>query len=195
MMSSVPQPATILEGSPAAVLNPATFWQRLGAGLIDFLLTAAVVFSLGKICSNSKAVAEILTVPLAMASFLYTSIAHALYGRTVGKYILKIRVVRLNGSPIGWNESLRRSSVDGIFDALWAVGLVLAIVDLPSEAFRGQGWGSLYKLCLPLFPGYVSLSLQLSGYWYWGEFVTMLFNRRHRAVHDFLGSTMVIKLP
>ena len=91
---------------------PATFWQRLAAALIDFVLTGLVVISLGKLCATSKALADVFIVPLALFAFLYSSVGHALYGRTVGKYLLKIRVVRLGGTRIGWNEAVRRGSVD-----------------------------------------------------------------------------------
>jgi uncharacterized RDD family membrane protein YckC len=28
--------------------------------------------------------------------------------------------------------------------------------------------------------------------WIWGEFVTMLFNKKRRAVHDYMAGTVVI---
>jgi uncharacterized RDD family membrane protein YckC len=174
-------------------LKPATFGQRITAGTIDFILNAVFIFGLGKLCSTSKGAAEILVVALALGGFLYSSIGHALYGKTIGKYILKISVVRLNGSAIGWNESLRRSSVEGMSGVVWAIGLISAMSYLPSDAFQGQGWSALYKLLLPYFPQYARTFLQVYGIWPWSEFVTMLFNTRRRAIHDFIGSTMVIK--
>jgi hypothetical protein len=41
----------------------------------------------------------------------------------VVKLLLKIRVVRLDGARIGWNEAVRRSSVDGLFGVVWLIGL------------------------------------------------------------------------
>jgi uncharacterized RDD family membrane protein YckC len=174
-------------------LQPATFWQRLAGGIIDFALTAIFISALGMLCSTSKHAAVILVVPLALSGFLYSSIGHALYGRTVGKYLVKILVVRLDGSPIGWNEALRRSFVHGVFEVAWMIGLLSAIVSLPVESFHGQGWFALYKSFTPLLPAYVRTTLQVSGYWDWSEFVTMLLNRKRRALHDFIGSTMVIR--
>jgi uncharacterized RDD family membrane protein YckC len=29
--------------------------------------------------------------------------------------------------------------------------------------------------------------------WIWSEFVTMLFNKKRRAIHDFMAGTVVIK--
>jgi uncharacterized RDD family membrane protein YckC len=193
MLSDSSVPRSPEAGTNIIDIRPATFGQRIVAGIIDFILTAVFIFVIGKWCSTSKHVASILVVPLALGGSLYSFIGHALYGRTVGKYILKIFVVRLDGSHIGWNESLRRSSVEGLCGIVWAIGLVSAIFYLPGDSFRGQGWSALYKLLMPQFPQYVRTMLQVYGFWSWSEFITMLFNRRRRAIHDFIGSTMVIE--
>jgi uncharacterized RDD family membrane protein YckC len=36
--------------------------------------------------------------------------------------------------------------------------------------------------------------LVLSGYWGWSEIATMLLNRQRRALHDFIGSTRVVRV-
>jgi uncharacterized RDD family membrane protein YckC len=179
---------------PTVPLVSATFWQRLAAAVIDFVLTGLVVISLGKLCATSKALADVFIVPLALFAFLYSSVGHALYGRTVGKYLLKIRVVRLDGTRIGWNEAVRRGSVDGLFGVVWLIGLVAAMSQLPADTFRGQGWSTLYKSLAPLIPPYVSSIIVLSGYWGWSEIATMLLNRQRRALHDFIGSTRVVRV-
>jgi uncharacterized RDD family membrane protein YckC len=179
-----------METSP----QTATFGLRLAAGVIDFVVMAVLVFLLGKVCSLSQQASLLLVVPLALVGFLYPFITHARYGRTIGKYFLRTKVVRLDGARIGWNESLRRSSVDGIFSLIWASGLVYATVHLTADSFQGQGWGALYKLLMPLFPAYVVTMLFVSQFWPWSEFVTMLLNRQRRAIHDFIGSTRVVRV-
>ena len=61
-VSAVPLPNV---GARSISLMPASFRQRVGAGLIDYVLTGIVVFSLGKLCSTSKSIATIGVVPLA----------------------------------------------------------------------------------------------------------------------------------
>lgn len=41
--------------------------------------------------------------------FVYFIVMEALLGATVGKLVLGIRVVKLDGSPIGWGESIVRN--------------------------------------------------------------------------------------
>jgi uncharacterized RDD family membrane protein YckC len=123
-----------METSP----QTATFGLRLSAGVVDFIVIASLVLLLGKACSLSQLASMFLVVPLALVGFLYSFIAHARFGRTLGRYFLRIKVVRLDGGNIGWNESLRRSSVDGIFGFIWASGLLYATMHLTPEAFQGQ---------------------------------------------------------
>ena len=59
-------------------------------------------------------------------SFLYFIVLEALQGATVGKMILGLRVVKTNGAPITWTDSLIRNElriIDGLFSYL--VGAIL----------------------------------------------------------------------
>src|SRR5438094_355647 len=104
---------------------PASFPRQFAAAVIDFFLVATCTFAIGWFCSRSKPAAALLVIPLAAVPFFYPLVTHARFGKTLGKYLLKIRVARLDGTSIGWNESLRRSAVDGVFQTLWAAGLVV----------------------------------------------------------------------
>ena len=65
---------------------------------------------------------------------------------------------------------------------------------MTADTFRGQSWSALYKSLAPLIPPYVSSIRMLSGYWSWSEIATMLLNRQRRALHDFVGSTRVVRI-
>ena len=112
---------------------------------------------------------------------------------TVGKWVMRIKVVRLAGTPIGWNESLRRSAIDGAFQIAWAAGLLSALSSLPEGEFLGHGWLELHDKLQPLLPAYVATVLLASAIWSWSEMLTMLFNRNRRALHDFIASTIVVR--
>jgi len=48
-------------------------------------------------------------VVIAIIPFVYFIIMEALQGATIGKMVLGIRVVRLDGSPISWGQSISRN--------------------------------------------------------------------------------------
>jgi uncharacterized RDD family membrane protein YckC len=174
-------------------LYPATFLQRLGAAIVDFFVVAVYVYAVGWFCSTSKPLAQVLILPLGLGAFAYPLVTHARYGSTLGKWLVGIRVAQLSGSPIGWNESLRRSAVDGLFQVAWTVGLFAALLMLPDESFSSQGWLRLHNELQSWLPSFVPSILIASTIWSWSEMLTMLFNRRRRAIHDFIASTIVIR--
>jgi uncharacterized RDD family membrane protein YckC len=62
-------------------------------------------------------------------AILYFIIMEALLGATVGKLLLKLRVVKDDGSAIGWRESIARNVlrlIDGL--ALYLVGFIVVCV-------------------------------------------------------------------
>jgi uncharacterized RDD family membrane protein YckC len=74
----------------------------------------------------------------------YPTVLEALLGATVGKFALGLRVVRPDGSPIGWGQSLGRNLlriVDGLFVYLvgaivvWATESNQRIGDLAAHTF------------------------------------------------------------
>ncbi len=77
------------------------------------------------------------TLLLLLLGFGYPTVLEALVGATVGKFALGLRVVRSDGSPIGWGQSLGRNAlriVDGLF-----VYLVAAIVVWATESNQRIG--------------------------------------------------------
>ena len=98
-------------------MNYATFWPRFAAIWIDFfvLLPFGLLNLWGQ--SVSKPVAMALVLPTAAFFSAYHIYCHGKFGQTIGKRVMGIRVVRLNGESIGWREAWMRSLVDVFGDA------------------------------------------------------------------------------
>jgi uncharacterized RDD family membrane protein YckC len=95
---------------------------RFLAVLIDGILIGIVNAIIGAALHNSSAVGAIAAV----IGIAYYIIMEATQGATVGKMVLGLRVVRIDGAPISWNESIVRNLlriVDGI--AVYLVGAIL----------------------------------------------------------------------
>ena len=171
----------------------ASFWRRLLAGFVDVVLALLFSVVVGWLGTLSKASALIF-LPIMWAVFLlYQASFHALFGATIGKLLSRIRVSRLDGSAIGLKESLRRSSVDILATTHWLYMVVPATLSLPPESFHGQGWGNLFHGLKPTLSPSFEVAEVVMFLWLVAEFVTMLFNRKRRAVHDFLAGTIVVR--
>jgi uncharacterized RDD family membrane protein YckC len=173
-------------------LRYAGFWARFGAALVDALVLAPVTIISSWILSYSREAAIGLVLPLGAVGPAYTVILHARYGQTVGKMAARIGVVRISGAPIGWREALLRSSVEIVFGTIASLSGLVARIQLP-EADWTQGWMEKFKLIQTLEPSWGDWAAYAVTVWIWSEVVTMLFNRKRRALHDFIAGTIVVR--
>lgn len=125
-------------------LRYAGFWRRLVAfaGDLGILLAlavpvvaVAVLFEAGRIAPGLATIALLVTLGLGAVGGLvfYFPLLEARFGRTLGKHLLRIRVVRENGSPIGLGQAfVRRLSL--YFDMLVIDALFIPFTDRSQRA-------------------------------------------------------------
>ena len=163
-------------------------WQRFAATAIDACVHMALV-ALGSLALKTSSFLGVFFA-YAIMSGLYTPAMHARYGQTLGKMALGIHVRQLDGQPIRWTHAFARSSIDlatqavhlAVLGAAWADG---AISGGPFESFVAFG-AATEAMELPMLDVF-------STVWFYSELVTMLFNKQRRALHDYLGGTVVLR--
>ena len=170
----------------------ATFWQRLGANLIDSVVLGSlvVIYYWSESQSREMAVAVLVARNIVIAGyFVY---CHGRWGQTLGKRAVGIRVVSLGGGPITWRQAWLRSSVDLGFTALATGMSIFTLLTIADADFFGVGWLQRSKNLGQLTPDWLRWTFTASRIWFWSEVVVMLFNRQRRALHDFIAGTIVI---
>lgn len=173
-------------------MNFGTFWQRFAAMWIDMFVLLPLVFVQLWLDSISKIAAFVLVIPMAAVYSAYSIYCHGRFGQTVGKYVMRIRVVRISGEHIGWREAWLRSSVDVAFAFLGAVSLFIALATISDASYYGIDWIQRSQNVQAHEPTWLSWTFTASQIWSWSEVIVMLFNKRRRALHDFIAGTVVI---
>jgi serine/threonine protein kinase len=140
-VSSIQVPAPLKN---LAIYSPAPHGKRFGAMFLDSLVLGFIFFILYLMFMSSydgQATALLIYLPI---HFLYYAIGHAKNGQTPGKKATGLRVVRMNGSTIGFWRSLWRyivfSSAPTLVSLLFAripVGLLLWLLPLLNNEHRG----------------------------------------------------------
>jgi uncharacterized RDD family membrane protein YckC len=118
-----------------------------------------------------------------IAAYGYYIALHAKFGQTVGKMATGVKVVdKSEQSAISWRQAVMRY----IVQMLLSVPLVAWIFKF---GFPVKG-GTYYGIAaIVAYAWGIAISA-----WFVAEVVTMLCNRKRRAVHDFIAGTVVVRV-
>ena len=171
----------------------AGFWKRFGAAIVDMLvfIPFMVVFHFTQGLSILSAMATIVVSSLLFSA--YTVYFHYKFGATLGKMAVGIKITFPDGSKIGLKQALLRSSVDLGFAFFMVLAQVIAIKNADPDIYLNAGFMARAEYIMPLFPVWYGVVSAVSQIWFWSEFLVLLFNKRKRAIHDFIAGTVVIK--
>jgi uncharacterized RDD family membrane protein YckC len=172
----------------------ATFSQRFAAMWIDllvFLPLIPVYHGLESVSRRAALVFSILHVALGQAYSIYS---HGRFGKTVGKWAMGIQVVRVSGEPLRWCEAWLRSSVELCLAIVTSLGWIAAFIAIADSEYNGLGWSARAALRAAHEPVWSAWAVKVGSIWFLSEFVTMLFNKQRRALHDFIAGTVVLSV-
>lgn len=175
------------------IIPYAGMWRRLGANLIDAnIIIIPFFFLLNWVQTTSKPVALILILPIAFISTFYTIFFHAKYGQTLGKMAVKIQVQTIDFQSINWVQALTRSSFDLLFSILSCISSFIIISGIPEANFTDLTARELGRYFEFVERPFFKISLDISVLWLISEIIVVLFNKKKRALHDFLAKTIVV---
>ena len=138
------------QAQPKPNLIPAPLLNRAAAFVLDTVLLMVMTYFLGNIATlltnaanNPQAIGQMLLLWM-----LFSTIAYIGYhgysftqgqGQTIGKRMMGVRVVKINGKPLGWGDAFLRCWIGYLLSAApLGLGFVWAIVDE-----NKRGWHDL----------------------------------------------------
>ena len=117
-----------------AATRPAGFWVRSVAVMIDgvvLLLAQGILFGAGWMLGGGGMGAGILMKGMThlFSSILgagYSIVFHWIWGQTLGKMALQIRVVSMDGGPLSFGQSVGRYFATFLSALIFGIGFVMA---------------------------------------------------------------------
>ena len=165
-----------------------TFWRRFFAEFVDGLVFLPVSLATGWVWRHAAAV----PLPLLALHYLVSRLLFFIYeiyflgthGQTPGKKALGVVVLDVSERRhVSYRQALLRN----------AVPLGVTLVLLPCQLFQILT-GRFYLLHPGRLPDAVSwISSLILMVWFLLEIVTMTFNSKRRALHDFIAGSVVVK--
>ena len=174
-----------------------TGFRRLVAAIIDTLvLTVVTLPAIYPLFWPAPLIVyAVIALVCNLVSVFYYVLAHYYYGQTVGKYLMGVIVVKLDGTDISMKQALLRDIVPVLllpYMFVSGISYYQNYLSAPNSAEMSfLEWIFTANLTFSTFD-YVLQQLQSA--WYWLEILTMMFNQKRRAVHDFIASTVVVRV-
>ncbi len=163
-----------------------TFWRRVFAQIVDaliFVIPALVALSvIAPKFEDPQLVNAYVNEALQFMLLAYFIVMHARYGQTLGKMATGVRVMDVSEErPVSWFQAVMRDSVPLVLALASTIFLLAFGTRVEDGGFTGTS--ALVANSI----GFIMAS------WALAELITMLFNRKRRAVHDFIAGTVVVR--
>ena len=162
-----------------------TFWKRFWAIVIDGFILNTVLQTLEFFSFSFFSTSGILLdLVLSNLPYLYAVLMLGKYGQTIGKMIMKVKVVdNATEDNLSYSQSFMREIVPMVLVTTSIILNFILFSDVDFENFRVSTLGYI----LILFPSGMLVI------WSILEIVTMLFDDKNRALHDKIADTVVIR--
>lgn len=162
-----------------------TFWPRFWAALLDGAALAPIVWLEQLIWNNTTsafALGSWALLAQIIYFFYYIGFLYK-YGQTPGKMAMGVLVLDYKNQKLSFTQAILRNIV---LVLLAPVTLVIVYNNLAEGNIANRGLGDLESM---LWIGVVMMI--------WGvlEMITMLFNKKRRAIHDYIAGTVVVRQP
>lgn len=161
-----------------------TFWPRFWAATIDGIVFAIMLYVECLVFGFEYSAEDKFLQALNGVQFaIYAIFMHGYFGQTLGKMIMDVKVLDHDTeTEINVKQALRRESVNLVLNIAWV--LIILVVATSLEISGSISEGLSYAVI-----GFGVLAM----IWGISEFVTMLFNDKRRALHDYIGKTVVVR--
>lgn len=169
--------------------QPASLRDRGLAWLVDAIIRAPMAYLVFMVAVGSKNL--MLALMLLLVREAYKPVMEAMYGYTIGKKVLKIKVVgSTDHRPISWNQSLLRF-------VPWAIAFYTEVF-VTIRLYQAEGFADVvdletyteFQTNSPLADNFL---IGLLGVAWVFSCMWIFSDPLRRALHDYLGHTLVVE--
>ena len=157
-----------------------TAGRRFVAGLVDGMVLLPIGLIDSWALDSSPPLTAIWLLISYPAGWVYSVLMHGYYGQTIGKMVCGVKVLDTSEHPITMRQAFLRDSVIIVINTLsLVISLYVVII--------GGGSRSRTLANMDWIVGFMAFI------WFAAEIVTLLTNRKRRAIHDFIAGTVVVR--
>lgn len=171
----------------------AGFWVRLGSVLLDAIIMLPLIFIILYVNGLSVNMYFYTIIPNLLFGIWYNIYLPKKYGGTPGKLIAGIKIIKIDGKPIGWKEAILRHSVLLALTIFSVITMIICLLKADETVFKSLDWLKRSEYLMSLAKTPFMIHVWASNIWIYGEFIVLLTNKRKRAAHDFIAGTVIVR--
>lgn len=176
-------------------MNYPTISRRLAALILDVLFWLPIFLLLNSYWKNlPQASAQVFQFCRYLIYGVYRLVFHSVWGQTPGKMITGIKVVRTDGSAIGFKKAALRSSVELVFVIFTALGASNSIQAIPLVDYQMLSPSARSYFIAQFMPDWSFLVSRAQLFWGYCDAISIWFNHECRVLHDLIGGTVVVQI-
>jgi uncharacterized RDD family membrane protein YckC len=180
------------EAPGPANLTYSTIGARLLALILDTLIMAAVIVVLTLLNTIDKNTYFVTAaVQFAFLLFYEVYLVQAT-GATLGKRALDLKIVTVDGLPVGWQEAFMRYLPTFLLGVLAQIITLSVVLNMDADYYEGLSWlerlGELGNEDSSLS----SIHQTANFSWIVADIIVFFVTPNRRALHDLIAKTVVI---
>ena len=168
------------------------FWVRAAALVLDALINLPLIAFVFWTGPRYRLFQPLFFIPWTAINLFYNVYLVRRFGGTPGKLIMRLRVRKKTGEPVGYREAILREAPNVLLGALSTIAMLPALSKISDAEFHALPPRARSEPLAQLASPW-SKPLRIAGnLWTYSELVVLLTNRKRRALHDFVAGTVVV---
>jgi uncharacterized RDD family membrane protein YckC len=171
----------------------AGFWLRLGSFILDTIILMPIHILLLQFSEADAYHYLYVSIAVFVIYFSIDFFFLKRYSGTPGVLILRLRIIKLNGFRIGWREIILRYSVLFFLHLASIILIYTSVLKSNNNEYITYNWMARSTYITSLNAKVFNIFHWIQMAWVWNEFVVIFFDKRRRAIYDYLGGTVLVK--
>jgi uncharacterized RDD family membrane protein YckC len=168
------------------------FWPRAAALALDALINLPLMAFVLWAGPRYRLFQIYFFIPWTALALFYDVYLVRRFGGTPGKLIMRLRVRKTTGEPVGYREAILREAPNLLLGTLATAAILPGSLAMTDAQFHALSPRARSQQLAQLAPAWSKPFKIANSIWTYSELAVLLTNRKRRALHDFIAGTVVV---
>lgn len=169
----------------------ASVLTRIASTIIDIVIVIITITIIGILIPKTFFFKTIINILIVFYLSLYLIISQSLFGVSIGKHIMRIKLLKSDFNKVSFSSVLKRYSINLIIDTIYLITQIYIFTQIYEN---NKNLDSIYDLYF--VETNKNLGTKIIGtifilYWIL-KLIIIMFDKKIRSIHDIIADTIVV---